>query len=495
MLEHEPNHADALNGLGNIRETQGDLDAAAAAFARAAEAGETWAVPHKNLARVYATLERGDAAITSFRNALALDPQDTDSMRDLAALLIDADQFVEARELLDARHAFAPDDAETEFQLGNLWRSQGHLEEALDHLQRARDLLPEAPELHTNLGVVLQQLGRLDEATAAHRQAIALDPTFERALTNLGHCLITSGDYSEAVATFERVVTMLPRSGRVAQNLAHAFRHAQRYDEAIRWFDTAIELDPALIGAHNGLGNCYREISKYERAARAYNQASSLDPRNAEILYNLAIPHVDMGALDEALAVADRAIEQQPDAGWTHLARGKALDSHARYEEARAAYERGVELDPGNISGLMSLAVIYGRLWQTDKAIATYNQILEIDPQNDEAFGFLVNEVLSLGVWDTHRRFTRVLLDKISAATPDPMFDNVNIFNLQALPISYQLVARAARRRSMRITEATAEHRKACRFSHDKSSRERLRIGFMLPYIPIATASPKRSNR
>ncbi len=176
----------------------------------------------------------------------------------------------------------------------------------------------------------------------------------------------------------------------------------------------------------------------------------------------------------------------------------QSLGGQARDQEALAAYEKGVELDPTNVRGLLLLAGMNGRLWQTDKALAAYNRILQIDPNHDQAFGLLVNEVLSLGDWTVHRAFVTTILGKITATDPDPQFDNVSIFNLQALPIPYEFIAEAARRRSTRLLESLRDSRKACTFADNRTShyrppegtkllagdrsKDRLTIGFVLPY-------------
>ena len=482
VLKHNPSHADARNGLGNIQETRGDLVAAAATFEKAADASPEWVIPRKNLARVLAALQRHEAAAAAYRCALEITPNDPEMLFGLAAVLIESRDFAATRNVLQTRSSVLPDDAQTEFLLGNLCRSEGDFETALEHLVRARDLMPQAPQAHTNLGVILQQLGRHSEAIRAHQRALEIDPAFEPAYTNLGRCFFDQDDPTNAIASFARAVDIEPESGLAAQNLGHAYRQTQHYDDAIRWFQTAIALDPNLVGAHNGLGNCYRETGDFDKARAAYDRAIELDRSNAEVLYNLAILHVDMRNFTDALAVAEDAQRRKPNASWAYLAKGKALVGMSNLEAARAAYLRATELDTNDVRALLLLAGTYGQLWQTDKAIESYNRILAIDPHHDQAFGLLVNEVLSLGDWEVHRAFADQLLDKIGAAEPDPQFDNVSIFNLQALPISYDLIARAARRRSTRLVESLASHRDTCAFKHDRPATGRPTVGFLLPY-------------
>ena len=64
----------------------------------------------------------------------------------------------------------------------------------------------------------------------------------------------------------------------------------------------------------------------------------------------------------------------------------------------------------------------------------------------------------------------------------DPQIENVSIFNLQALPIAYDAIAKAARQRSAQLTESLSEHRRTRAFVHQPKPADRITVGFVLPY-------------
>ena len=52
----------------------------------------------------------------------------------------------------------------------------------------------------------------------------------------------------------------------------------------------------------------------------------------------------------QAVALALRAIELDPNLAWAHFNRGNALRSLGRHEDALKAYDRAIGLDPNNAS-------------------------------------------------------------------------------------------------------------------------------------------------
>src|SRR2546421_12217256 len=58
--------------------------------------------------------------------------------------------------------------------------------------------------------------------------------------------------------------------------------------------------------------------------------------------------------LEEALAAYEQAITLDPHNAITYLNKGNALKGLSRYEEALAAYERAITLDPHNAIAYLS---------------------------------------------------------------------------------------------------------------------------------------------
>ena len=71
------------------------------------------------------------------------------------------------------------------------------------------------------------------------------------------------------------------------KGLFHYYREGN-YPEAIRFFDQAIEIDPSLAAAWHDRGVCLRELGKDEDALKSIDKAVDLEPENEEFLFTRA---------------------------------------------------------------------------------------------------------------------------------------------------------------------------------------------------------------
>jgi superkiller protein 3 len=165
-------------------------------------------------------------------------------------------------------------------------------------------------------GRTLAARGRLNEAIAAYRRAIQIDPNLAVAHNNLGIVLARQGRLQEA---------------------------ADAYREAIR-------LDPNLANAYNNLAEVLQDLGQPQEADQAQAQASAIlsnaNSANVVDYINLGRALGNQGKHEEAIAAYELAIEINPTLGTTHNNLGNSLRSLERLEEAAEAYRRAIELTP-----------------------------------------------------------------------------------------------------------------------------------------------------
>jgi tetratricopeptide (TPR) repeat protein len=130
-----------------------------------------FAEAHNALGNALFRLDKLDAAVTSYRRALAL----------------------------------RPDIAELHNNLGRALGQQGRrLEEAEAACRRAIAIAPNYAEAHNNLGWALRRQGRLEEAESACRRAIAIAPNYADTHATLGQILWSRNRITEACQSFTR---------------------------------------------------------------------------------------------------------------------------------------------------------------------------------------------------------------------------------------------------------------------------------------------------
>ena len=113
------------------------------------------------------------------------------------------------------------------------------------------------------------------------------------------------------------------------------------------------------------------EDREYERALEYYTNALAEDPDLVAALRGMTNSLVQLGRLDEALAVIDQAIEREPVFGGHYATRGIIYDHMGNYEKAMADYERSLELDPELSDGMHWIDRLLYNVQETPETPAT----------------------------------------------------------------------------------------------------------------------------
>ncbi len=159
---------------------------------------------------------------------------------------------------------------------------------------------------------------------------------------------------------------------------------------AVALFERATALDPRFALAYAGLGEAY--LAQYQtakdpdlvaKAVAAGSRAADLDPTLPQVHAALGIIRLTKGDAEDAVREFELALVPNPvDAGALRgLAR--AYETLGRFDEAEAAYKRGIAAQPGLWPSYKSLAQFYWHRSRYTEAEALYRQALALDPSNE----------------------------------------------------------------------------------------------------------------
>jgi hypothetical protein len=92
----------------------------------------------------------------------------------------------------------------------------------------------------------------------------------------------------------------------------------------------------------------WEEMSKYQqrRMRKLLQQAVTVNPKGWQALQELALIELKRSDLKQATQLARQAMKVYPDAPYAHLVLGASLQERGQKEQARAAYQRFLELCP-----------------------------------------------------------------------------------------------------------------------------------------------------
>ena len=88
----------------------------------------------------------------------------------------------------------------------------------------------------------------------------------------------------------------------------------------------------------------------------------------------------DKGSLDQAIALAAKAVEKSPDDPQAYYVRARALDAQRQFEKAIADYSKVLELNPRAVQAYHLRGGVHFRLGHIDESLRDFDKFLEADP-------------------------------------------------------------------------------------------------------------------
>jgi tetratricopeptide (TPR) repeat protein len=153
---------------------------AARALTSLAKVGPNSARLHEVLGESHASDSDFVGAISEYEKALAIDPALPGVHFELGEAIlrnkVDEDSRARAEKQFAAALVENPNDAHSEYELGEIAFLRSHWQEALQHYSRATQLQPTLVDAQVAQGKVLAQLGQPEEALKHLLEAVRLDP-------------------------------------------------------------------------------------------------------------------------------------------------------------------------------------------------------------------------------------------------------------------------------------------------------------------------------
>jgi tetratricopeptide (TPR) repeat protein len=298
----------------------GYLDQAQSLAQRLLEGGDA-VLGHTLAGRVLFSRGATEEAIAQFRAAAAADAKARDPMMFLVAALSRVERVQEAATYLEAIVAADPQNATALALMGDVYYTLGRPAEAEASLRSSVAAAPRWDLPYLKLGSLLLRNGNPQGASEVFRAGLVQIPGQLELMLRLGMTLEQQGDHDGARLEYEAILQKEPNQSVAANNLAALIADVWPSDRA--------RLDQA------------RRIAE---GFRNTNQPLLLD--------TLGWVQLQLGNVDDAIALLERAVRADPNEqtlryhlGRAYLARGDRMKAKAELEKAIAPGNsyRGIE--------------------------------------------------------------------------------------------------------------------------------------------------------
>lgn len=235
-----------------------------------------------NLGLIYSALARHPEAVTSFEEALRLEPQDVASLVHLAAAHHQLEKY----------------------------------ETALDVLNQAIALDPTVLEAYSLKGDMLTGAKQYQEAIACYEKVLSFNPENSLAWNNKGVALYGLGHYDKALICYDRALSIHPTDAETLSNKANALTQLKRYPEALSLYDQALQIDPLFVMAYSNKGFALNQLKQYKEVIACYDKALALKPDFYDALVHKANALVNLTRYAEAIACLESALQHKRQIDW-----------------------------------------------------------------------------------------------------------------------------------------------------------------------------------
>ena len=187
---------------------------------------------------------------------------------------------------------------------------------------------------------------------------LSIMPDNEVAHMGLGQYLVKEKRFDEAVPHLEFALKARHRESEAHYNLGIACAALQRPDEALAHYRASVAADPGYSLAWNNLGVLYAQQNQLVDALDAFEHAYQHGPMNAEAVVNYGLLLLHFGKASDAESIARAAIERMPWVADLRNLLGSALAAERRYDEAIAAFNAALAIDPNSIAARKAIEAI-----------------------------------------------------------------------------------------------------------------------------------------
>ena len=340
-----------------------------------------------------------ESAVEIYREVLDNDPLQRDAMAALERILQDPAHQLQVVEILEPLYR----DAGESHKLVGILQIQVTGSDSPD---RRVDLLHQMAELYE------VSLDDLQNAFTCYSRSLADDPSNPSTQEQLERIAAGAGAWDQLAQVYEQQVAAVEdtslRAGLLAKAAEVREERVGDHVAAIALYQQVLELDDQNMEAATALERLYQGTEQYEELASILLvKAGLLDvpADRREYLFRAAALYDELlSRPQEAIHVYQRALEAEPD---DHAALDKLIELHLRlqqWEEVLGVYRQKADvvddLDQKKALYAHVGAVYEHELQNVEKAIETYQRVLEIDPEDAVAIGRLDALYLVSENWD-----------------------------------------------------------------------------------------------
>lgn len=301
---------------------------------------------YNEIGRIYDALTNYQAAADAYEKVIAIDPNFSPAVNDLACLYSERlNRLDKAYPLAEKARQLLPDNPATADTLGWVLYQRGEYRRALELLSASAATLTAESEVQFHLGMTEYMLGEEDAARANLERAAKWTRDFpgkeeiSRRLAMLAIDVKTAD--AKTLAELEKHLQSEPNDSVAANRLAMIYERDGALEKAAKIYEQRLAVnsqDPQIMGP---LARLYLELNDTGKALNMAKQAHSLAPEDPMICWTLGRLVYRSGDYTWAMSLLQEAADKLPDKrevlydlAWSYYSMGRVRDAETSMQQA-----------------------------------------------------------------------------------------------------------------------------------------------------------------
>ena len=351
LITLDPKESFGYYGLGIARELTGDTLGAIQVYHKALQLSPDLSQARDRLSEIYLTQKAWDDAIDLFNSAVKVDTSDLSSW----------------------------------LQLGELYWEKGDTSRAFEAQYQIRQRFPDDWRGYFNMGRIYMDLQEYEKAYLEFKKVTALSSKTFWGWLYVGISLVHQDSLDPSLSYLEKAYKMIPEDPLTNFYLGSALSQLNRSFEAVDHLESALQSRPKWMSALSTLAETYIHLQYFQKADSLFGLALKWDPENALILNNYGYTLSERGErLDDAIAMAQKALEIEPENGAYLDTVGWIYYKLGHYEESLKYIQKAIHKRPSSAVVLEHLGDVYKKLGDGNNARKAWEKALHLDKDNPD---------------------------------------------------------------------------------------------------------------
>ena len=323
--------------------------------------------------------EKWDEARISLMKAIEAKGDDANSHYQLAEIFMRQKKIGPAIDQYETSLNLDPNFRDARLKIAAIKLGGNQIEGSESDVQKLLELNPDDSEALMLKAAIAKIKNRLPEARQILEQLIEKNPDNNLALAALGDVSIAEGKVQAAEDLFNRSLKIDPKNAAVRLALADLYIKQNRLDESQGIIESLIDKDPSNTTLRFFLGEFLLARGSGEKATEQYREILKSDPRRHDArdrLYDLYLLNREVPKAKELTADLEKLEPTQPG---TSYFKGRDLEVDGNIQEALTTYLKAIIGLPGFAPLFRHTGVIELSIGKAQEGVEHLNQAVSIN--------------------------------------------------------------------------------------------------------------------